>query len=404
MLLLLSLAAVLVVDPPRPPLTLADALALARRASPLREAPARLATAADDAARRSGRPLNPQVDLRVENLGPTGQSALPKDVFAVVNQSIEIGGKRRLRRELGGADRAAAEAQLGLADFQVGARTVHLYVEALRARLLLETLSANRDGLARMAATMRRRVEEGVAPEADRLRFDAEAARLDLELVHARVDLDRGLNELGYVIGLASPPDASQLVEPAVPPAPAPDRAALALRVAQHPDARLATARVDRARQARALEQARRRPDPLVTAGYKRTAGVDTAVAGIALTLPVFDGNGVAAARAEGDLRAAEAERHAVVGRLSADAASLATAAQVLALRASTVGRELVVPAEAVRTAAQAALREGTADVLKVLDAERVVRDASRLAVELRLDALAAALDARLAVGEEPLP
>lgn len=126
MLLLLLLAAGLVVDPPTPPLTLADALARARRASPLREASARLLTAAGDAASRAGRPLNPQVDLRVENLGPTGQSALPKDIFAVVNQSIELGGKRRLRRELGTADRTTAEAQLGLTDWQVGARTARL--------------------------------------------------------------------------------------------------------------------------------------------------------------------------------------------------------------------------------------------------------------------------------------
>lgn len=404
MLLLLLLAGGLVADPPSPPLTLADALARARRASPLREANARLLTAADEVASRAGRLLNPQVDLRVENLGPTGQSALPKDVFAVVNQPIELGGKRRLRRELSAADRTTAEAQLGLTDWQVGARTARLYVEALRTRLLLETQTANRAGLAGMAVTMRKRVEEGVAAEADLLKFDAETARLDLELVHARVDLDRWLNELGYVIGMAGPPDPSQLVEPASPPAPVPDRAALAVQVALHPDARLAVARVERARQARALEQARRRPDPLLTAGYKRTAGVDTAVAGIALVLPVFDRNGVATARAEGDLRAAEAERNAVIGRLAADAASLATAAQVLLARAATVGRELVAPAEAVRSATQAALREGTGDVLRVLDAERVVRDASRLAIELRLDALTAAVEARLAVGEEPLP
>ena len=125
----------------------------------------------------------------------------------MVNQSIELGGKRRLRRELGSADRATADAQLGLTDWQVGARTARLYVEALRARLLLETLAANREGLAGMTATMRTRVKEGVAAEADLLKFDAETARLDLELVHARVDLDRGLNELGYVIGTSNARD-----------------------------------------------------------------------------------------------------------------------------------------------------------------------------------------------------
>ena len=56
------------------------------------------------------------------------------------------------------------------------------------------------------------------------------------------------------------------------------------------------------------------------------------------------------------------------------------------------------------RNAALAAFREGTTDVLKLIDAERVYADVRRAALELRLDALAATLEARFAMGEEMLP
>ena len=403
MLLLLTLVAGLAVDPPAPPFSLADALALARRTSPLREAAVRLATSAEEVARTSGRLLNPQLDMRVENFGP-GTSGLAKDVFAVVNQAIELGAKRRLRRDLANADLDAAGAQVGLTDWQLAERTTRIYVEALRARLLLESLTATHRDLAEVAGVLTRRVEEGVTPEADLLKVRADSARLDLEMVHARLALDRRLSELGYVTGLSAPPEAGRLAEPAAPAVAAVEATALAGSVARHPDARLAEARVARARQALALEHGRRRPDPLLTAGYKRTSGVDTAVAGVAFTLPFFDRNGAPIARADGEVRAAEAEQAAVMGRLMADAQSTRRAARALADRAGTVARDLVEPAEAVRSATAAALREGVVDVLRLLDAERVLREARQLAIEVRLDALAAALEARFAAGEEVLP
>jgi len=174
--------------------------------------------------------------------------------------------------------------------------------------------------------------------------------------------------------------------------------------VSRHPDVQAAAVRLARARQLAGLERARRVPDPVVTGGYKRTSGLNTGVAGVTLTVPLFDRNDSAAAKAAGDERAASAERDAIVLRLSTEAAALITAARNLSERAERADRELIAPADAVRSAARAAFREGTADVLKLLDAERVYGDVRRAVLELRLDALSATLDARFALGEETLP
>lgn len=390
-------------DAGAPPLTLAQAVAQARSTSPLRRGPQDLAEGTAHAARLAGRRPNPIVELRGENWS-TADLELPLDVFATVSQPIELAGKRGSRLGIAVAERDIAGANLDTVDRQVAARTAQLYVQALKARGLLDTLTANREGLTTLTDTMRRRVAEGLSAEADLLKFATEGARVDIDVARARLDLDRSLNALTFVIGAARPVVAAQLVEPTALAPPQPDRQALTAASERHPEVKAAAARVMRAQQAAALERARRVPDPIVTAGYKRTSGIDTAVAAVTFSVPLFDKNGSAAARAAGEERAAAADRDALVLRLTSEAVSLAETAQTLAARSTGAARELLEPAEAVRNSARAAFREGAVDVLKLIDAERVYADVRRTALELRLEALLATIEARFALGEETLP
>jgi cobalt-zinc-cadmium efflux system outer membrane protein len=194
------------------------------------------------------------------------------------------------------------------------------------------------------------------------------------------------------------------LIEPAPldPPALSPER--LAASIARHPAALAAAASVERAHQLTAYERARRLPEPLVTAGYKRTEGFDTAVLGVSVVLPLFDRNDASIARTLVNERAAAAERDVLVYQLTSDAAALIGAAHTMTERARMAPEELLAPAEDVRRAALAAFREGAADILKLIDAERVYTDVRRVAIELRLDALLTTIEARFAVGEEAIP
>jgi cobalt-zinc-cadmium efflux system outer membrane protein len=390
-------------DAPAPPLTLAAAVTQAKTTSPLRLPATGHLDGTTRAAMLSGRPLNPLVEFRTENWGPT-RTQLPLDVFATVTQTIEMGGKRTARLGIANADRDMAGTTLALVDRQVALRTVQLYVQALRARGMLDTLRGNRDGLATLIASMRRRVAEGFSAEADLLRFEAEAARVDIDVARATVDLERSLGLLGFVIGAPAIPRATQLVEPMPLPPPASDGSRVATAIARHPEVLSAEARVVRARQVGALERARGVPDPMITAGYKRTGGFDTGLVGVMATLPLFDKNGAAVARASGELSAATAERDLTARRLQAETHALVEASRTLTTRAERAASELLQPAEAVRSAALATFREGTIDVLKLIDAERVYADVRRAALDLRLEALSATLEARFALGEETIP
>jgi cobalt-zinc-cadmium efflux system outer membrane protein len=174
--------------------------------------------------------------------------------------------------------------------------------------------------------------------------------------------------------------------------------------VSQRPDVLLASARVERARTAAALERQRRIPDPSVSAGYKRTQGQNTAVAGVMMAIPLFDRNGQSRALAEAAVRSAEFEHAAAQARATAEAQASVAAAAALADSAARMRGELLTPAEGVRNAAQALFREGATDVLKLVDAERIYADVRREALSVAVDAYVAAIEARFAVAEESIP
>lgn len=387
-----------------PALTLKEAIALAQRTSPAHVGAAAVLDGATDAAHAAGRLLNPLLDIRTENWTPSPAHALPLDIWATVSQPLELGGKRDLRRHVASAERDGAAADLAATDRRIAVDTARQYLLALRARTLVDTLTSNRDGLSTVVQTLRARVGEGYVAEADQLRVEAEAARLDIDIARAALDLARSLDALTASIGSTQPIEASQLVTPESMAPPAADPPTLAAAVARHPELVAASARVARAEHAQALEQAKRLPDPAITTGFKRTTGISTLVAAVTTTIPLFDRNGVAVATAAAHVRAAAAEREQTRLRLTADTASLTRTAQVLSSRAARAADDLLAPAEVVREAARSAFREGSVDILKLIDAERVYGEVRRVAIDLQLEAIASTIEARIALGEEPLP
>ena len=388
-----------------PTLTLSAAVAQARTASPRRRAATHLADGAREAARLAGRLPNPLVEFRTENWTRSDSPSAPDlDVFAVLTQPIGLGGKRDIRRQLAASESHVALTALTSLERALALETVRLYLRALRARAIVETLTEYREGLTTLVANVARRLEEGYSAEADWLKFKTEAARVHGDLARAQLELERSLAALGIVVGAAAPIHPSQLAEPPPLAVPAADADAIAAGIARHPDVAAATAAVDRARQVTALERALRVPDAAVTSGYKRTAGFDTMVLGVSLAIPLFDRNDASIARSVGLERGAMADREALVHQLSTDAASVIRAARTIADRADASAQDLLEPAEEVRRAARTAFREGTADVLKLIDAERVYADVHRAAIDLRLDALATTIEARFALGEETIP
>ncbi len=190
-------------------------------------------------------------------------------------------------------------------------------------------------------------------------------------------------------------------VPPPLPALPAiDDEAALKRR----PDVTAAERAVVSAQQALRLEDARGTPDPALNAGYKRTGGYNTGLFTVTMPLPLWDHNRVNRILAQGHVTAAELERAAVERRARGEMAATRMAAGRLSERARDIRTRLVEPARGAREAARAAFASGALDVLRLVDAERVFTDATLVAIDIEIDAVAAAIEARLAAGEDPLP
>lgn len=396
---------------PSPPLTLEQAITAAREHSPTRRAAAERAEAARAASRLAGRWSNPTVEVRAENLvgggwhwspPPDSASAPAVDAFALVNQAFELGGKRQASRALAEADAATAAAWLAQVERSIVLETARLYLDALRARETLAALDAHLDSFASHQQAMAARVREGVAAEGDLAKFQAEAGRLQALQARTRIEIGRSLALLGASIGEAGRVDAERLQEPAEWAAlPALPGGRVDALVQRSPDLVEARALEARAARALAVERSRRMPDLTVSGGYKRTAGFDSAVLGMVVAVPLFDRNQAPVALAGGEARAAASQRAAVERRVAAEAEAAIEAARLLEERARRVDEDVLRPAETVRNAARAAFREGASNILGLVDAERVYLEARREVLQVKLDALAAGIEARLLLGEE---
>jgi len=390
-------------------LTLGEAVRRASEISPLMTAARGRVDTAVGAMRQAGRLPNPLGEVRVESWDFHADHATPRwdnvDFFATLTQPLDLGGKRSARVAEATAARELASFEAERTRHEVILETVRTYLGALRARSLLEALNRNRDSLSQIVAILDRRVAEGWSAEADLLRFRAELARAEEALLRIRLEQDRELRLLAALLGEPAPVAPDRLVAPAFPEVPQGEADALARSaLGRRPEIAAARARLAQASETARLERARRIPTVGLTAGYKRSFGLDTGVAGLSIPLPLFDLNAGNVARAEAEERVAGAQLAALESRLLAGGAAQIVAARELRALALSVERDLVGPAEGARDAATAAFREGASDVLRLVDARRLYLDARREALDLTAEAILSAAEVRLLLGEEAIP
>lgn len=388
------------------PFPLVAAIERVQAVSPHRQAAQARADAARGALYQASRLPNPSLDVREENLNFNSGRHAPVDqtvdVFAILSQPIEIGGKRAARTAIAASDVAAAHTAIQQTERELTLETVRLYLAALRAYSLINILTTNRDQLQPLIASMTRRVEEGYTAEADLMKFHTEAARLDTEIARVKLDFSHAATGLAALLDFSTTISGARLVMPTLLDPPAGDPAELARQVVdRRPELVAAQTRLERARHTLILEKARRLPDPSFIAGYKRTAGEDTLVTGVVVPLPVFDHNIGNIDRAIAEEQAAALELEALRKQHQAAITSLIQASQELTERVRIIDQQLLLPATIVRNAARSSFREGAANILQLVDAERVYTDAQKGTLELKLDAYAKTFEARLLVTEE---
>lgn len=376
-------------------LTLPDALAIAREHAP----GFRLVNARRDIAvgrvRESVQYPNPTIEYRQENFGST----LPLDIFTTLYVPIDITSRRWSLQGAGnaGQQRAIADSRAHMRDAEVHVASVWLQAAAATAESAVLGEFAN--AFTEVARVDSVRFAEGFVAEAVALRTQLEADHARVTLITSQTYADRAMAQLARTLGVGTAvlPVVAMLTAPALPPAPD-STSALLVALRNRPDV---LARVAGVREAELRAKAESRGvlgDWQLQGGSKQTSGVMTGQIGLAVPLPLFNRNGGARQRSQGELAEAQtlyddsqlAVRVEVMTALRAYGALHALADRVASF--AERGRELA-------TIARTSYAEGHTSLVELLDAERAGADAQTARIAWMVDAWMARLELERALG-----
>ncbi|MBI5499258.1 MAG: TolC family protein [Deltaproteobacteria bacterium] len=329
---------------------------------------------------------NPEATLTVERDG--AESPVPQ-LWLEISQPIVLSDRRRLGAETADANAVAATWELFQRRVEAVAEVREAWMEASSAGATIElardSLSLAED-FSRVAGI---RVAAEAVPEIELLRAKAGVERARFEVEAAETILAARTARLAAAMGV---PDAALPPCPALGPEPPvlPDAASLEARAVEESFAvRAAQARVRAAEASADVARADGIPDLTVSAGYGQSIDPTASLwtVGLGVPLPLFDRNQGAIAEAEAQRARAEAEVLAAEADVRA-AIRVALAEYAGATASLRVIRDTVAPlAEQALAGAEVAYREGGADYLALLDAQRARVEARALELQALLDA-----------------
>lgn len=331
-----------------------------------------LALSAEHQAAQSGAYPNPGLSVTAENLGAeraiTGLDA-PDGVEgqAVLTFALPWGPTRSGALGSSRANRAAAAADLRIAEFTAAEGVVSALGRLLRQQTLVENSRLEVETLARLEEVLDRQLQEGRASVSEAARIQmarglaaTHLARREASLADLMADMTRRLGrapeewiELEAVRCTASPSLLAPADEPEVP------------------ERELASAQRDAARASVSLARGLAWPDLQPQVGLRRGAGVSALYLGFSTSLPLFDrgSRGVAAARSRE--RAAEAHVALVDARLRADRVAAERTVAALSRAGAVFTEEWFQALESAVGAAEARYQVGEGSLFELLDSRR---------------------------------
>jgi len=362
-------------------------------------------TAAEGRARQSAAWPNPSISFEKENFSGTGPyrgSSQSQTTFSLT-QPLEIGGQRSARVRVGRADLDAARAQAdqAKADFAYDLALAYATAEAAQARtaLLAEDLERAQQDVQQARAL----VEAGREGALRAVQAEAAAAGASAELAAARADATEALERLSSLAGSAEPFTSvgpSLLgrgagIDPMYPDTPPLSPVVVAAQASR-----------DAAEQRVLVERRRVQPALALSVGARRFGGDDATamVAGISVSLPLFDWNRGAIAAANANRAAADARLEGARLEVAAGWRSAQVQAKAAAIRLTAAGQGEAAAREAYRLA-RIGYEAGRASLLELLSTRRALTDAALRTLDasvarIRAEAAIARLSGQVPFGE----
>lgn len=354
------------------PLSLEDAVRKAQSQRPELRAAALRAEAAGQLRRQSTAMPNPRLFLQAENIRSSnfdfGRDA---DTFAYFSQVLETSGRRggRIAVATGHEERGRLEAEQ--VKREIGFNVRDAYWKAAAAQYTKGLYEQSESYFKQILDYHEARFHEGKLAEVDLLRVRLQSEQIHAAAANARLRLERAQLALEREMGVLQPgpwllTEKFDQLETPRPIAISPDVTISRI------EGRLAQQRVATAQAQLRLERANGRPDLDALFGYKRTGGLNTAIAGLQLNIPLFDRNQGASDAARSEVSAAESTLEATRIQLNSEVALAQRAYDSRLQQVKEIFGPLRQRAVEIADISRAAYREGGLDLLRLLDAERL--------------------------------
>lgn len=370
---------------------------LAAQSALLQEAEARLVTA-------ETYPHDPTLSVEGANREDGGDSST--DWAVKVTQPIEIGGQRRRRVAEASAELDSATARFRREERLLAARVSAIFVEALRARELLEVEQANMELVQSLADVARKRFEAGSVPQMEVNLAQVQVGRAQRGLQLARAACEVARAALAEVVGL----DPAQSPEPEgeleLPPRTPMSTSRLVDGALQHRadlEAFRSTIESARAR----IELARREvvPDLAIEAFYEREEGTDRLLGGgIGVRIPLFSRNRGAIAEARATERRAIADTEAAELQVQREVVEARARYEAACNASATLQEHVLGTLEENLLLLQLSFEAGKTGWTEVLVFRREFIDIQRDYIESLAEARLAGIELDLAAGRSPSP
>lgn len=352
--------------------------ALASRA--FLKAEAQSIAAAEGARRQAGLLPNPEFQFQNENLRPGQTYTRDVDTLAMLNQPLDILGKRAARIAAAQGNVQATEADYELARWRVELRVRSAYWTARGMQEIRDELKSTANAFQRTVDFNAARFSTGATAEQDVLRVRLEQERLQISADTAAIDAERAGIDLLKEMGQTDFPEI--VLSDALAVSAPPDVRDIDQVLTQRADILAARAAVDRAEANARLQEVNARPDLNFLAGFKRTqlpdttTGVNTAIITARITLPVFDRNQGNRETAEAEVRRSQQQLAELEAEIRAEYAGALREFRLRQREFETMLQPLREHAADIAQIANAAYEQGGVDLLRFLDAERARLDA----------------------------
>ncbi len=366
------------------PLTVTAVISMVLNSNPRIAAAGERVRAAEGSRRTARSWINPTLSYQVEDTGFPGQATpagLEKETSATAMIPLAPLYQLRPRSAQANAEVRAAEAELQSVRRSASLDAVGAFYSAALAQVSVSSLDESRAWVDSLITYTAARVREGAAAEVDLIRLELERDRAETDLALARVDVARSRSELASLIGTNQfDIDPARAAESAWRPAPLPPLEDVVARaVTNRPELAAADARIAAAASGVSVQRNAIVRDLGLMTGLKTMSGTRSMIAGLSVTLPLFDQNRGEIQRAVAERRIAAFDRQLSEREIVAEVSATYAAVETLSAQLARMQGGLIRRAEEARRIAEGAYREGATPLTQVLEAARALAEARQL-------------------------